>query len=226
MRAYLTLKTLVKSIKEGQSITLLLNDIYDKFLDGNIVFLDEVPFANTRHLIIPNKMIPFHEFHAHPVTDVCVHFFISDRQFATVRNNPMEYIPLLQKAQSVIAPDFSQYLSMPHRTRFINSFSNKILYELWKSEGIRTIPNATWSTPNSYKYSFIGIPTNSVIAINSNGILKSDMSKYFWREGYQAALTVLKPRLILRYGPKILGENTSISSYFSNERLNLLRNGR
>jgi len=226
MHIYLNTKSLVDGIKAGKSLPSMLSDIYDGIFDGRVSLCAKPASATPYPLVIPRKMVAFHTFRAHPVPGVCVHFFISDRGFAAVRNNPMKYIPLLQQAQCVVCPDFSQYLSMPPKTRFINSMSNKVLGELWRSEGITTIPNVTWSTPDSYGYSFFGVSTDSVIAINSNGILKADMAKYYWRQGYKAALAILRPRRVLRYGPIIPGEKTSISTYYPNERLNFLRYGR
>ena len=92
--------------------------------------------------------------------------------------------------------------------------------------GINYIHNVTWSLPDSYDYSFDGLPIGSTIAINCAGIAGSPSSKYLWYKGYEEALSRLKPSAIVRYGTKMPGENEAISVYFQNERLTLLRNGR
>lgn len=88
------------------------------------------------------------------------------------------------------------------------------------------IPNVTWSTPDTYDYSFTGIPKHSVIAINCTGIKGNHASMYLWRKGYQEALRILEPTLIIRYGDKMPEEREDISVYFENTNLKNLRNGR
>jgi hypothetical protein len=92
-----------------------------------------------------------------------------------------------------------------------------------QSCGIIVIPNVTWSAPDSYDYCFDGIPSKSVIAINSSGISQSDLNKYLWLKGYNEAIKRLSPTHIIRYGDMINGEYPDISVYFNNERLLSLR---
>ena len=51
-------------------------------------------------------------------------------------------------------------------------------------------------------------------------------AKYLWRKGYEEAIKVLEPILIIRYGDKMPGEREEISVYFENINLKNLRNGR
>lgn len=95
-----------------------------------------------------------------------------------------------------------------------------------QSLGVNIIVNATWSTPDSFAYCFDGIPTGCAIAINSMGVNKHDVSKYLWRQGYAEAIRRLNPCRILRYGPKMGGELEGISTYYENNHLNRMRNGR
>ena len=92
--------------------------------------------------------------------------------------------------------------------------------------GINYIHNVSWSLPDSYDYSFSGLPKASVIAINCSGISGTDVSKYLWYKGYEEAVRRLNPLAIVRYGTKLSEEKGAISRYFENERLNLLRDGR
>lgn len=88
------------------------------------------------------------------------------------------------------------------------------------------IPNVSWSSPASYEYAFKGLPKKSVVAINSNGIKGNAASLYLWRKGYEEALRVLEPILIIRYGDKLPGEREDISFYYENINQKNLRNGR
>ena len=155
-----------------------------------------------------------------------VHFYIDDYHFERIWNNPERYLPLLQRYDGVIGTDFSQLANMPYPQRLWNCYRNRLLGSWMQKHGINYIHNVTWSLPDSYDYSFEGLPAGSVIAINCAGIAGSPTSKYLWYRGYEEALSRLKPVAIVRYGTRMLEENEAISRYFENERLNLLRNGR
>lgn len=45
-------------------------------------------------------------------------------------------------------------------------------------------------------------------------------------KGYDAAISILNPKLIIRYGDKMPNEDEGRSIYFENENLKRLRNGR
>ncbi|MBQ9363999.1 MAG: DUF4417 domain-containing protein [Bacteroidaceae bacterium] len=152
-----------------------------------------------------------------------VHFYIDDYQFERVWQQPERYPQLLERFRCVVAPDFSQYADMPRAMRVWQSYRGKALAAWWQKEGVRVIPNATWSTPDSFSYCFEGIPTDSVVAVNCMGIRSSPLSMYFWRLGYEEMFRRLRPRLILRYGDMMPGEREDISVYYPNEYIKRLK---
>jgi len=175
---------------------------------------------------LPQSLVPFHQARRAVNHQAFVHFYIDDYFFECMWNNPMRYLPLLSSFEGVIGTDYSQLGNMPAPLRQWNCFRNRLLGQVIQDYGINYIHNVTWSLPDSYDYSFSGLPKGSVIAINCNGIAGTDFSKYLWYKGYEEALKRLEPSAIVRYGTKMSGENEAISVYFQNERLNLLRNGR
>jgi len=58
------------------------------------------------------------------------------------------------------------------------------------------------------------------------GVLQSNFSTSQWLEGDRYMIKALKPICILRYGPKIYGENESISLYLDNEQIRIFEDGR
>lgn len=92
--------------------------------------------------------------------------------------------------------------------------------------GINIILNVTWSLPDSYDYSFSGVPTHSTIAINSNGANQDEVSKNLWYKGYWEAMKRLQPTCIVRFGPKMEGEMEDISVFYNNEVLDRMHYGR
>jgi len=171
------------------------------------------------------RLVPFHEAYSYGITDAVVHFFIADRLFMRIFRNPDKYLPFLRRCKAVIGSDMSQYVDMPAEMRYRHALCNALMSELMQKEGVKLYPNITWSKSDSFSYSFPPHLQGSVIAINSNAVHRSDLSLYRWKRGYGMAVSQLLPSHIIRYGQQIEGEDTTISSFFSNERLNMLRNG-
>lgn len=176
---------------------------------------------------LPARMVPFHEAMCSTQTnfDAIVHFYEYDYLFMRLFRTPDNYISQLRKYPYVISPDMSQYIEMPHYRRFANNCDNKAMAQYLQGQGVNIIANVTWSLPDSYDYCFAGIPENSVIAINSNGVNAYPDSKYFWHRGYEEALRRLNPSRIIRYGQKMPDEREDISIYYNNEHLRRMRHG-
>ncbi len=155
-----------------------------------------------------------------------VTFYVHDNRFVGRLSHPWDYTEKLKLFKGVIAPDLSQYVNMDYAVRLHNNYWNKVLTAYWQGQNVNIYPNVTWSLPDSYEFCAAGLPRKSVIAINSMGILSSNFSLSVWLDGYRYMLNVLDPLCIIRYGPKIPGENESISIYTINEQLDKLKNGR
>ncbi len=176
-------------------------------------------------IYLPKEMIAFDEAYTKKETDCIVHFFTDDRRFLRIFRNPKKYLPFLRKCAAVIEPDLSQYANMPYALRQAHAWLNRALAAWLQSNGVQIIQNITWSLKDSYGYSLAGRAKNTIVAVNCTGILKHDISKYLWREGYKNVVLELNPTKILRYGDRMLGEKTEISVYFENSNLKRLRHG-
>ena len=174
----------------------------------------------------PKALVPYNVWRSGSAKGDCVHFFVSDYMFIGLLNASDDELRELAEARFVISPDFSQYADMTPGQRRHNCLLNRLVAARMQSLGVNIIVNATWSTPDSFAYCFDGIPTGCAIAINSMGVNKHDVSKYLWRQGYAEAIRRLNPCRILRYGPKMGGELEGISTYYGNNHLNRMRNGR
>ena len=183
------------------------------------------PVLKPNYNLDVTRLVPFHEAYSYDITDAVAYFYIDDALFLRIFTNPEKYLPFLRKCKAVIGPDVSQYTDMPAGMRYRHAWGNTTMSAYLQEGGVNVYPNITWSKSDSYLYSFPKNLRNSVIAINSNGVHKSDLSLYRWKSGYRVALLTLSPLHIIRFGRPVDGEETSISSYFSNERLNILRNG-
>ena len=174
---------------------------------------------------LPTELIPFNVAMSSHRFDCAVHFYLNDPLFIRVFRQPERYIDILRRFKYVITPDLSEYVEMPYWMRLSNSCWNKSLAAYWQAHGVKVIANITWSTPDSFDYSFEGVPQGCVIAISSVAIKGHPYSVYRWQEGYAEAIKRLQPKLIIRYGDRLPNECEEISIYFE-DYISLLRNGK
>lgn len=201
----------------------ILNDL--EYLDSTVPF--PMPVVHQVNLFeLPSMAVPFSKALNGTNKDIILVFYEPDTNFARILHNPKRYVEPLKKFTCVVGPDFSQKIGMNPFVNYCNNWWNKALTAYFQSQGVFMIANVTWSDPASYSYAFAGIPKHSVIAINSNGIKGSHAAIYLWRKGYEEALRILEPVLIIRYGDKMPGEREDISVYYENINLKNLRNGR
>lgn len=186
-----------------------------------------MPILQPYRGVVPERFVPFVQCSkAKDKENSAVHFYLNDPQFLCIQNNPDKYIDILNQFRCVIGLDYSQYIDMHFATRMYNNYLNKVISAYLQNCGVDVVPNVTWSLPDSYTYCFDGYPKHSIIAINSTAIKSNHASIYFWRQGYERAIDILEPTMILRYGDKIPGEYEEISVYYENEHLNRMRYGK
>lgn len=194
-------------------------------LNKSVTFAGELDMPRLQPFLdeLPERLVPFNVAVGMCDYDSCVHFFLDDYQFERVWGQAERYLSVLRRFRCVIAPDFSQYADMPRAMRIWQNYRGKALAAWWQSEGVKVIPNATWSTPESYSYCFDGMPRGGVVAVNCMGIRSSALSMYLWRKGYEEMLERLRPELIVRYGDMMPGEREEISVYYPNEYIRKLK---
>lgn len=214
-----------KKIKKKSMTTKKLYKM-DIFGDLETVSSYGMPVISSYSGPVPTRLVPFNVALANHDYDCTVHFYINDPLFFKILRYPTKYLDVLKKFKSVISPDFSQYIEFPYAIRLCNAYWNRALAAWWQKNGINVIFNVTWSLPDSYAYSFVGVPQHSMIAINCMGIMKHDMSQYLWMKGYEEAIKQLKPSCIIRYGSVMPNEHSDISVYFDNEIIRRMRHGR
>lgn len=116
--------------------------------------------------IAPIRLVPFHEAYARKDYGCVVHFFIHDRRFLCVLRHPERYLDFFKMCRAVIEPDLSQYVDMSADDRYLGAWINRAFARYLQQHCVTVIPNVTWSLPDSYAYSFTGIPQYAPVAIN------------------------------------------------------------
>lgn len=214
--------------KDRKTFKLNKEELFHSDLYGEIpqLYSTSLPALEPYRGEAPARLVPFNEAYAYKDYNCTVHFFINDLLFIRVLRNPEKYLEFFKKCHSVIGTDLSQYSNMSAEDRYYCAYINRAFSSYLQRNGVRVIPNVTWSLPDSYAYSWSSMPRHSIIAINCKGILKHDLSQYLWYRGYEEAVCTLQPSLVVRFGTKMPGEDASISIYFENERLKFMRYGR
>lgn len=189
-----------------------------RFMEQNICNLAYAQFDSSNKWGIPDMLpvhidnlenVPLQGFNfalkeKHPERIGC-HFFLHDYQFERVWNYPDRYIPVLQKFQFVLSPDFSPYADMPEALKVYNVYRNRWCGRYWQDFDIKVIPTITWGGDSSLEYCLQGVPKHSTIAI-------STMNEGRWakwqslRRNWNRIVDTLEPETILLYGKNIIDE--------------------
>lgn len=144
-------------------------------------------------------------------------FYIDDYQFERLWNEPQKYLSLLKSFKGMIGPDFSLYRDFPTILNIYNCWRNKVLMAFWQAQGIEVIPNVSWSDEASYEWCFDGLPTNSVLAVSTNGVFKDKVAKQLFIAGFREMKRRLTPIKVVVVGslPKELESEKDIINFSS-----------
>lgn len=129
-----------------------------------------------------------------------VHFCIDDYQFERVWRNPEAYTNLLKKFDCVVCPDFSVYIDMPYPMKLWNIYRSRALGFYWQSQGIKVVPNVTWSDESSYDYCFANLPEGGTIFISTVGVTRNKEARLLAIKGLKKALEATSPNRVLLLG--------------------------
>lgn len=129
-----------------------------------------------------------------------VHFFVDDYQFERVWKDIERYTNMLLKFKGVCTPDFSPYADFPKAIQVYNHYRKHWVGAYWQRSGMLVVPTITWSDPSTLEFCFDGEPKDSVIAMSSVGMFKSEEYKKWLLIGYEEMMKRIFPRQILWRG--------------------------
>lgn len=152
----------------------------------------------TQH--VTEDLIPFSRAMTSRDFGCGVHFFIDDYRFERVWNQPERYIPIIQRFDCVLTPDFSTYSDMPLPMQRWNIYRNRALGNLWQRNGIEVIPSLSWGGEDSFDFCFDGLPVGSVLAVSTVGCTRGKKATNAFRAGMDEALRRLRPSRLIVYG--------------------------
>lgn len=160
-----------------------------------------------------------------------IHFFIDDERFECIRKSPGSYLSMLKSADFIVAPDFSTYRNYPFPVLLKNAFDNLLLACYFERNNIPVVANVIWSRPLFYDFTFSGQPVGGAIFISSISLRLTDKKGIqHWLHGYREALKRLNPKMVIRIGKVIPGEDDVCSNpirvAIENPYVKRLRHGR
>lgn len=130
-----------------------------------------------------------------------VHFFLDDYRFETVWSKPERGLSRCRTVGAALTPDFSLWTTMPAAMQLWQVYRSRWCGAWLLYHGVHVVPTISWSTPDTYPFAFAGIPTGSVVAISTVGIVRADTdTRTRFVDGYAAMLHRLRPTTVLVYG--------------------------
>lgn len=186
-----------KFVKDRRSY----KDVFHAFLLKNAYYAGEleIPVIMPTSLI-PNKLITFSKALRTDDYNQWVCFYEDDFAFERLWNNPQKYLPILQKFNGIITPDFSLYCDMPLIMQIWNIFRSRALGHWFQENGVNVIVNVRWGDHRTHYISCLGVPKHSTIAIGSVGCLKLIENRKLFVLGIDYVVKHLKPTTIIVYG--------------------------
>lgn len=159
-------------------------------------FPEVFPYTNQ---VSCNKWIDFDSSRKHTGQAEGLHFYCDDYKFNCLWNDPQRYVPILQRYKYVVMPDFSLYYNFPVALQIYNKFRNHWLYAYFLDYGVQMIPNISVSTESCFNWSFLGLPSSSVVAFSDVGAIRDKASRQATMQGYEAMIKKLQPMQILYF---------------------------
>lgn len=180
-----------KGCKDVFRAFLVENADYDGFLE-----IPTIEYGIHR----PKKLVPFSKAISSNDHECWIHFYEDDYVFQRIWNNPKKYLPILERFNGVITPDFSLYRDMPLVMQFWNIYRSRAIGSWLQKNGIKVIPNIRFSDLRTCKAACYGITPNSTIAIGTHGCIKGKEDREYFVKGLQKIIDILTPQIIVAYG--------------------------
>lgn len=184
---------------------------------------NEMPIVRPYTGRIPSDIRGIYRLSGKRLFHTAPHFYFDDEKILGYWRRPFNTEKILSNYPVSIGIDFSMTNEMSHAQKINASFLNKLWVAWLQSRGHAVIPNISFPDEWEEDYWIEGWPIHSVIAISSVGVTTHGNPNE-WVKAVTRIRKELRPIHILRYGPKIKGENTENCTYFANDN-NRFTNG-
>ena len=140
---------------------------------------DKIPKGNLARFsdVIPNKNASREQW-------VC--FYENDERFEKVWDKASVYVPMLEKFDGIITPDFSMYVNMPIELQRWNCWRSRMIGNYLQRQGKDVIPNARYGDARTYDFCFDGLPRNRHYHSEHLAVCKNALAGRFSRMVYES----------------------------------------
>lgn len=177
---------------------------------------NEMPIVKAYVGKIPTDIRGIHRAAPKKLFHLVPHFYFEDARILQYWNKPFATEKILHNFKVSIGIDFSMTNEMSRPQKMYASFLNKLWCAWLQSRGLHVIPNISFPDEWWEDYWIEGWPKHSVIAISSVGVTRHG-NPDGWLKSVNRIRQELRPTFILRYGPKIPGEDCDNCIYFAND---------
>ena len=185
----------VNSIRKG------CKDVFNAFLVAMASYAGFFEFPIIRPCYdIPNRLITFSRCISSRDHNYWVHFYEDDYLFERVWRNPKKYLPILQRYNGVILPDWSLYRDMPLVMQLWNKYRSRAIGTWLQANGVKVIPNLRYGDRRTFKVCTDGLPKHSVISVGTHGTLKILDDRDIFVKGLDVVVRRIAPTAIVVYG--------------------------
>lgn len=199
------------SILEHKDNTLLFMTMAVSMTSQN-----EMPIVQKYDGNIPMDIRGIHRATSQKLSYVAPHFYFDDSRIIQYWNKPFNTEKILRNFAVSIGIDFSMTNEMSRPQKMYASFLNKLWCAWLQSRNHAIIPNVSFPDEWQEDYWLEGWPKQSIIATSSVGVITHGNPQE-WLKAMARIRQELQPTYILRYGPKIPGENCENCIYFAND---------
>lgn len=177
---------------------------------------NEMPMARAYTGNVPQDIRGCYRISSSEMSHIAPHFYLDDYVLKSYWEKPFETADFLSNFEVSIGMDLSMTKEMGRPQKEYASFLNK-LWDAWlQSRGIKVIPNVSFPDEWWEDYWLEGWPQYSVIAVSSVGVTRrGNVEK--WLKAFDRIRCELRPIHIVRYGPRLQGENAENCTYFDND---------
>lgn len=185
----------INSIRKG------CKDVFNAFLVAFAIYAGFFEFPVIKACYdIPNRLIAFSKCISCRDYNFWVHFYEDDYLFERLWRNPKKYLPILQRYNGVILPDWSLYRDMPFVMQLWNIYRSRAIGAWLQVNGVKVIPNVRYGDRRTYRCCCDGLPNHAVIAVGSHGTIKNIEDRIIFAQGLDVVIKRLQPKAIIVYG--------------------------
>lgn len=148
----------------------------------------------------PDRLISFDKAIRSADVDQWVHFFIHDYQFTRIIRDPWRYLPILQRFEGVVSPDFSIFWNYPLYLQLQSVARSREIGSWLQRNGVPVIPCVRWGKEETYGFAFDGIEPGGTVAVGTAGCMREKESRRVFEEGFPVMFERLRPERIIVYG--------------------------